>query len=66
MKRKWLIERPFTFGVLVAVVSVLIGIPWGKTLEQQALNVVLGFTSGALLSCLILLIEWMVSRRDPS
>ena len=66
MRRKWLIEKPLTFGALVAVVSVLIGIPWGKTLEQQAWNVVLGFAAGALTSCVVLLIEWVVSRRDPS
>jgi hypothetical protein len=66
VRRKWLIEKPFAFGVMVAGMSVLIGIPWGKTLDQQLWNVVLGFTAGAVTSCVILLIEWMVSRRDPS
>jgi hypothetical protein len=66
VRRKWFIERPVIFGCFTATTSVIVGILQDKTMEQQALNVVLGFTAGALLSCLILLIEWMVSRRDPS
>jgi hypothetical protein len=66
VRRKWLIERPFNFGCACVVSAVLIGVAQEKTLEQQALNVVLGFVAGAALSGLILLVEWMVSRFDPS
>lgn len=64
MRRKWLIEKPFYFGAMTAVASVLIGIPWVKTLEQQAVNVVLGFAAGALTSCLVLLAERYWNRRS--
>jgi hypothetical protein len=66
MRRKWLIERPAVFGAACALSAVLIGLAQGKSGDQQALNVVLGFAAGAALSGLILLVEWMVSRRDPS
>lgn len=62
-RRKWLIEQPFVFGLMTALASVLVGVVQGKTLEQQALNVVLGFTAGALLSGLILLAERLGGRR---
>lgn len=63
MRRKLLIERPFVFGSLTMATSVLIGVMQDKTLEQQVVNVILGFTAGALLSCLILLGEYLWRRR---
>ncbi len=64
MRRKRLIERPVYFGALVMLTSVVIGVVWGKTWEQQAMNVVLGFTAGALCSGLVLLAERVWRRRD--
>lgn len=62
-RQKWMIERPVHFGALVMLSSVVIGVFLGKTWEQQAVNVVLGFAAGALCSLLVLLAERVGGRR---
>lgn len=63
MRRKWLIERPVYFGALCVVSAVVIGVFWGKTWEQQAMNVILGFAAGVLTSGAVLLVQRMRRAR---
>lgn len=56
MRRRWLIERPVAFGAVCAVSAVVIGMFQDKTLEQQGVNVLLGFIVGAVVSLLVRLL----------
>lgn len=57
MKRKSVIERPVVYGCVVALTSVVVGVFWGKTWEQQAANLVLGFAAGVAVSAIVLLLN---------
>jgi uncharacterized protein involved in exopolysaccharide biosynthesis len=51
------------FGALCVVSAVVIGVFWGKTWEQQAMNVILGFAAGVLTSGAVLLVQRMRRAR---
>lgn len=62
MTRKSVIERPVIYGCVVALTSVVVGVFWGKTLEQQVANLVLGFAAGVAISLTLLWVDRLRSK----